>query len=152
MLTTAAALGALGTALIVAAPAGAATASDPTDPTGTPATTCEYRLQSGLATKLCTTVSSGTVRFTGQIGLAGPPSPGSPFPQPQQLNVVLTADAGTDTTLGTLQRTVTFQTQPLEVGAVGGAVACGSTAHASFSVSSFGRYTTPVTTDVLVPC
>ncbi|MFI9328802.1 hypothetical protein ACIGZJ_14790 [Kitasatospora sp. NPDC052868] len=150
MLTTTTALGALGTALIVAAPAGAATAAS--DPADTPTTTCTYRLQVGLATKLCTTVSGGTVQFTGHIGLAGPPSPGSPFPQQQQLSVVLTADAGADAALGTLQRTVTFQSQPVEVGAVGGAVACGSTAHASFSVSSFGRYSTPITTDVPVTC
>ncbi|MEV0534463.1 hypothetical protein [Kitasatospora sp. NPDC050463] len=150
ILTTAAAAVALGTALVVAAPAGAATASGATD---APTVICDnYGLQAGLATKICATVSGDNVEFTGHIGLAGPPSPGSPLPRPQQLEVVLTGSAAGGLTLGTTQQTLTFQSQPVLVEGVHGAVACGSTVHASFSVASAGWLANPVTTEIPVNC
>ncbi|PYC77720.1 hypothetical protein C7C46_18180 [Streptomyces tateyamensis] len=142
------AAGSAALALLGAAPATAVAA--PADPA--PVTTCGYGgLQSGLWTKVCGTVYGGTVTLTGQISLAGPPSPGSPAPQPQQLSTTLTAYQGTQQ-LGQAQQGVVFtastvQTNPLTVNA-----SCGSTVHAVFSVSSYPWYNTPVTVDLPTTC
>ncbi|MFJ9949655.1 hypothetical protein [Kitasatospora sp. NPDC091207] len=150
ILTTAAAAVALGTALVIAAPAGAATASGADD---APTVICDnYGLQAGLATKVCATVSGGSIEFTGHVGLAGPPSPGSPLPRPKQLDVVLTGSVAGGLTLGTTQQSLTFQSRPVQVEGVHGTVPCGSTVHASFSVASAGWLANPVSTDIPVTC
>ncbi|GAA1243920.1 hypothetical protein GCM10009665_38440 [Kitasatospora nipponensis] len=141
------AAGAAGLALTGAAPAFAATATTTTE-------TCSYSgLQSGLSTKVCADVSSdGSVQLFGQIALAGPPSPGGPGPQPQYLNVTLSGNVVGGDSLGTVQQNVIFRATTTKITGVGGTVACGSTVHASFSVSSYPWFNTPVTVDVPVNC
>ncbi|GAA2149049.1 hypothetical protein GCM10009760_41820 [Kitasatospora kazusensis] len=141
ILKAAGALGAVCISLVFAVPAGAATASTAAT------TTCgAYGLQAGLGTKLCATVTDGTVQLTGQIGLAGP------APLQEDIQVTLTGNVVGGDTLGTVQRSLHFQSQTLQVGGVGGSVPCGATVHGSLSVASFGRFNTPVTVDVPVTC
>ncbi|MDH6577774.1 hypothetical protein [Kitasatospora sp. MAP5-34] len=141
ILAVAGVVGAMGIALVGAVPAGAATV-----PTTTSTTCGNYGLQAGLATKLCATVTDGTVQLTGQLGLAGP------SPLQEDVVVTLSGNVVGGGTLGTVQQSLHFQSQTLQVGGVGGTVPCGSTVHGSFSVASFGRFNTPVTIDVPVNC
>ncbi|WP_329486171.1 hypothetical protein OG618_06065 [Kitasatospora sp. NBC_01246] len=147
ILTTAAAAVALGTVPVVAAPAGAAAVAD------APTVICDnYGLQAGLATKVCATVSGDSIEFSGHIGLAGPPSPGSPLPRPTEVEAVLTGSVAGGITLGTTRQTLTFQSRSVLVEGVRGTVPCGSTVRASFAVSSAGWPARPVTTEVPVTC
>ncbi|WP_030397322.1 hypothetical protein [Kitasatospora purpeofusca] len=151
MLTTAAATGALALALAGATPAVAA---------GTAATTAETAtevcdasgLQSGLWTKLCYTATEDGVQFTGRIGLAGPPSPGSPPLRTKLVDAVLTTDIEGGESLGTVQQSLLFRATTLEIAGYGGTVPCGSTVTATLSVSADGWYTHPISTSVVVPC
>ncbi|MFJ8045512.1 hypothetical protein ACIRBX_33890 [Kitasatospora sp. NPDC096147] len=149
MLTTAAATGAFALALAAATPAVAAG----TVATVTAVEVCDASgLQSGLWTKLCHTVTEDGIQFTGRVGLAGPRSPGSP-PLPTKLvDATLTAAVEGGESLGTVQQFLSFRATTLQVAGVGGAVPCGSTVTASFSVSADGWYTAPISTSVVVPC
>ncbi|WP_104819861.1 hypothetical protein [Kitasatospora sp. MMS16-BH015] len=147
-LTTA---GAIGLALIAAAPAVAAPATATT--TATTVTTCSYSgLQSGLSTKVCADITGNNVVLWGQIGLAGPPSPGTVL-QPQQLWTVLDGSVVNGQSLGTSSKWVNFFASTTRVDGVSGTVACGSTVHASFSVDGpQGWGPRPVYLDVPVNC
>ncbi|MFJ8434947.1 hypothetical protein ACIQ9P_26965 [Kitasatospora sp. NPDC094019] len=151
MLTTAAATGALALALAGATPAVAAGTAATT--TGTATEVCDASgLQSGLWTKLCYTATEDGVRFTGRIGLAGPPSPGSPPLRTKLVDAVLTTDIEGGQPLGTVQQSLLFRATTLEIAGYGGTVPCGSTVTATFSVSADGWYTHPISTSVVVPC
>ncbi|WP_406115416.1 hypothetical protein [Kitasatospora purpeofusca] len=152
MLTTAAATGALALALAGATPAVAAgTAAATTAETATEV--CDAAgLQSGLWTKLCYTVTEDGVQFTGRIGLAGPPSPGSPPLRTKLVDAALTTDIEGGQSLGTVQQSLLFRATTLEIAGYGGTVPCGATVTATFSVSADGWYTHPISTSVVVPC
>ncbi|MQS17741.1 hypothetical protein F7Q99_37530 [Streptomyces kaniharaensis] len=135
-------------ATAVAAPVAAAPAA------ATKTTTCGASgLQAGLMTKVCADVTGDDVQLWGQISLAGPPSPGTPWPpRPEELITSLSADVVGGNALGAVRGGTVFTVSAVRVGGVGGKVACGSTVHASFSVSSFSRFSAPVTVDVPVVC
>lgn len=139
-----AALGIAGTSILAAAPIAAA---DPAPPT----VTCTYGLQSGLATKVCAEVTGDNVRLFGQVGLAGPPSPGGPLPQPKPLILQLSG-SGAGVSLGAVTQNAIFQSATIQLSGVGGNVACGSTVHGSFAVTSYPWPSNPVTIDLAIPC
>ncbi|MEV4613281.1 hypothetical protein AB0K43_11865 [Kitasatospora sp. NPDC049258] len=137
----------LGVAPAVAAPAPQAATTLST------VTTCgNLGYQAGLATKVCAEITGTGVVLYGQVGLAGPPSPGSPAPQPKQLITSLSGEVVGGASLGTANQNVIFTASTIQVRGVGGTVPCGSTVHASFSVASFPWSPNPVTLDVPVAC
>ncbi|MFE2869837.1 hypothetical protein [Embleya sp. NPDC059259] len=145
-MTTAAVIGIAGLGIIAAAPVASA------DPTPTPTVTCgAYGLQSGLSTKVCAEVAGDNVRLFGQVGLAGPPSPGSPPRQPQSLNLRLSGNVG-GVSLGAVNQDSLFHYSTISVFGVGGTVPCGSTVHGSFAVESYQWPARPVTVDLVLPC
>ncbi|MCG6497903.1 hypothetical protein [Kitasatospora sp. A2-31] len=143
------AAGVAGAATLLAAPqAGAATATA----TATTVTCGSSGLQAGLSTKVCAEITGDQVQLYGQISLAGPPSPGSPAPQPQELITGLSGQVVGGASLGSVNGYTQFTASTVQVRGVGGTVACGSTVHASFSVAKFPWNPAPVTLDVVVPC
>ncbi|MFE9428591.1 hypothetical protein ACFYNO_37250 [Kitasatospora sp. NPDC006697] len=119
-----------------------------------PVTTCNnWHLQDGHNTPLCVTVSGTSVSLTGQIALAGPPSPGTPWPPaPEQTSTTLSADVVGGGNLGTAQQNVVFQASTLTIGPLNVTAACGTTVHASFSISTYPWFNTPTTVDVPINC
>ncbi|RKT08853.1 hypothetical protein BX285_7221 [Streptomyces sp. 1114.5] len=146
------AAGAAGATALLAAPvpAFAATQTAAT----TTVTTCGWSgLQAGLSTKVCADVTGDSVVLYGQIGLAGPPSPGTPWPPaPQELFTRLSADVAGGGSLGAVSGRAVFTVSTVRVDGVTATVPCGSTVHASFSVESYWRGPAPVTVDVPVVC
>ncbi|GAB7186861.1 hypothetical protein ATKI12_6692 [Kitasatospora sp. Ki12] len=147
------AAGAAGAVALLAAPV-PAFASAPAAAAATTVTTCGWSgLQAGLSTKVCADVTGNSVVLYGQIGLAGPPSPGTPWPPaPQELLTRLTADVAGGNSLGAVSGRAVFQVSTVRVDGITATVPCGSTVHASFSVESFYRGPSPVTVDVPVVC
>ncbi|MCX4679054.1 hypothetical protein OG413_42860 [Streptomyces sp. NBC_01433] len=139
---------AVGLALFGAAPATAVHA--PTT-TATTVTCGPSALRVGLSTKVCAEVTGNSVQLNGQIGLSGPPSPGSTLPV-KNLTTTLTGNAVGGTSLGHLVQPVRFQAATTRVRGVGGIVPCGSTVHAEFTSSALGHPSSPVTLDVPVTC
>jgi hypothetical protein len=105
----------------------------------------------GLSTKVCAEVTGNSVQLYGQIGLAGPPSPGSTLPV-KDLITTLTGNAIGGTSLGHLVQPIRFQATTTQVRGVGGTAPCGSTVHAEFTSAAFGYPSSPVTLDVPVAC
>ncbi len=140
--------------LVVAGSAGLALAATPASAATTTETvvTCGYAgLQSGLQTKVCAEVTGDQVQLYGQVGLAGPPSPGTVL-QPKELIVNLTGQIVGGASLGSVQGYRTFTASTIQVRGVGGTVPCGSTVHASFSVASYPWAPNPVTLDLPIAC
>ncbi|MFF8773484.1 hypothetical protein [Kitasatospora sp. NPDC015120] len=145
--------GAAGAVAMLAAPTQASAAQ--AGATGATATTeicSSTKLQAGLATWLCAEVNGSDVQLVGWIYLAGPPSPGGPYPQPEDLVTVLSGEVVGGASLGTVNKWTRFNLTQTPVRGVGGTVACGSTVHGSFSVTKPGWGSTPVTLDAVVPC
>ncbi|MFG3054895.1 hypothetical protein ACGFZP_28635 [Kitasatospora sp. NPDC048239] len=143
------AAGAAGAAALFAVPveAGAATT------TATTTVTCGASgLQAGLMTKVCAEVTGDSVQLYGQISLAGPPSPGTPWPQTQELLTGLSGQVVGGASLGSVNGRTLFTASTVRVGGVGGTVPCGSTVHGSFSVATYPWGPVPVTVDVPVVC
>ncbi|RKE16929.1 hypothetical protein [Streptomyces sp. TLI_171] len=105
-------------------------------------------LQAGLATKVCAERTGEQVRIYGTVGLAGPPSPGTPWPPQQQLLTTL----GADSPAGTLTGNVVFTGSTRTVGDLTGTVACDGPIRASFAVASYPWAPNPVHLDAVVPC
>lgn len=141
--------GTIATALLGATPVGAATLPPPTG--GTTVTCGASGLQSGLLTKVCAEVTGSTVQLYGQVGLAGPPSPGSPAPQPRQLDTVLTGSVG-GSSIGVVHQPVLFVNRTAQVRGLIATVPCGATVHASFAVSSYPWPAVPVSLDLPFGC
>ncbi|GAA2795339.1 hypothetical protein GCM10010441_20760 [Kitasatospora paracochleata] len=137
-----AAAAAAGLALLGAAPATAAEAPAPQVFCGASG------LQAGLLTRLCAEVDGDQVQLVGRISLAGPPSPGSPGPRPQDLQTVLTGE----NPAGTAYRDVRFTGATVEVRGVGGPVPCAVAVHGSFAVASYPWAPRPVTVDLPASC
>lgn len=149
VITTAAAIGVAGLSILATAPVASADDTQPTTPTSV---TCgTYGLQSGLSTKVCAEVTGENVQLFGQVGLAGPPSPGGPYPQPLPVTLRLTGNVS-GVSLGAVSRNDVFNFTTIKVYGVGGAIKCGSTIHGSFEVESYQWPARPVTLDLPVPC
>ncbi|WP_371501662.1 hypothetical protein OG871_32445 [Kitasatospora sp. NBC_00374] len=145
--------GAAGLTALGVAPAGAATAPQAAAATVTTTTTCgNSGLQAGLATKVCAEITGTSVVIYGQVGLAGPPSPGGPAPQPKQLITTLSADVVGGASLGTVNQGANFTASTIRVDGVNGTVPCGSTVHATFAVATFPWSPNPVSLNVQVAC
>ncbi|MER5351530.1 hypothetical protein ABT093_14500 [Kitasatospora sp. NPDC002551] len=142
--------GAAGAVAMLAAPTQASAVQ-----AGTTTTTeicSSTKLQAGVNTWLCAEVTGGDVQLVGKIYLAGPPSPGGPYPEPQDLLTVLDGQVVGGASLGSVNKWTRFHASLVEVRGVGGAVTCGSTVHGSFSVTKPGWGSVPVTLDAVVPC
>ncbi|RSS75648.1 hypothetical protein [Streptomyces sp. WAC06614] len=144
------AAGAAGTAVLALTPAQAVAA--PAAATGTVTTCGNLGLQAGLSTKLCAETTGTTVVFYGLVGLAGPPSPGSPAPQPKELFTTLSAEVVGSGAPATQARPVLFTSTTVEVRGVTVDAPCGSTVRGSFGVASFPWSPRPVTHEVTVTC
>ncbi|MFJ9696026.1 hypothetical protein [Kitasatospora sp. NPDC101183] len=148
------AIGTAGAAALLAAPASAfAAQAGPATTTGTTVTTCSYGLQSGLATYACTDVTGDSVAVYGKVALAGPPSPGTPWPPaPKELFTTLSAEVAGGSSLGSVNGHGVFQISTLRFDGFTSTVPCGSTVNATFSVTSYGWGPSPVTVSVPVNC
>ncbi|MEW1632955.1 hypothetical protein AB0469_02655 [Streptomyces sp. NPDC093801] len=109
-------------------------------------------LQAGLATRVCAEVTGTTVEFYGTVGLAGPPSPGSPAPAPKQLFTTLSVEVAGGGSPVTQDRPVVFTSSTVEVRGQAAAVPCGSTVRAAFGVASFPWPARPVVHEVTLGC
>ncbi|KIF06075.1 hypothetical protein PL81_09575 [Streptomyces sp. RSD-27] len=109
-------------------------------------------LQAGLATRVCAEVTGTTVEFYGTVGLAGPPSPGSPAPAPKQLFTTLSVEVVGSGSPVTQDRPVVFTSSTVEVRALAAAVPCGSTVRAAFGVAAFPWPARPVVHEVTLGC
>ncbi|MER5726763.1 hypothetical protein ABT084_00165 [Streptomyces sp. NPDC002138] len=145
------AAGTAGLAVFAITPAGAT--AQPADTVAT-VTSCGHSgLQAGLSTRLCAAVTGNTVEFYGTVGLAGPPSPGSPAPTPKELITTLSAEViGAGAAPGTQTKWVTFTAANLEVHGPVSTVPCGSTIRGTFGVASFPHPARPVVHEVTITC
>ncbi|MEV6956889.1 hypothetical protein [Streptomyces sp. NPDC051183] len=109
-------------------------------------------LQAGLATRVCAEITGTTVEFYGTVGLAGPPSPGSPAPTPKELFTTLSTQVVGVGAPQTQSRQVIFIATKLEVRGLVSTVPCGSTVRGTFGVASFPRAASPVTHEVTITC
>jgi hypothetical protein len=139
------AMGSAGAALLCATPASAGTLPPPIG--GTTVTCGTPGLQSGVETQVCAQTQGTFVQLYGQISLPGP----SPVPSPVQLNATLTGDDN-GYSMGTVQQQVLFNNQTVQVRGVIGTIACGTTVHATFTVTSFGWPPAPVTLTMPTTC
>ncbi|MFE6865775.1 hypothetical protein ACFVFS_04400 [Kitasatospora sp. NPDC057692] len=144
------AAGIAGAAALLAVPAQANAAQTTT--TATTVTCGASGLQAGLSTRVCAEVTGDNVQLYGQISLAGPPSPGTPWPQTVELLTGLSGNVVGGASLGSVSGRTLFTASTVQVPGVGGTVPCGSTVHGGFSVASYPWSPVPVTVDVVVPC
>ncbi|MER5933609.1 hypothetical protein [Streptomyces sp. NPDC002054] len=144
------AAGAAGLAVFAIAPAGAAVL--PADTTETVTSCGNSGLQAGLTTRVCAEITGTTVEFYGTVGLAGPPSPGSPAPVGRELFTTLSAEVVGSATPDTQARPVIFATSTLQVRGLVSTVPCGSTVRGTFGVASFPWAANPVVHEVTITC
>ncbi|MEV8328130.1 hypothetical protein [Kitasatospora sp. NPDC056731] len=147
--------GAAGAVALLAAPVPAlAVPTSGAAETAATVTTCGYNgLQAGLSTKVCAEVTGGSVVLYGQIGLAGPPTPDTPWPpRPQELLTRLSAGVVGGESLGSASVRAVFTAATVRVDGISVTVPCGSTLHATFAVESISRGPAPVEVDVPVGC
>ncbi|MFD9339683.1 hypothetical protein ACFWBF_35695 [Streptomyces sp. NPDC060028] len=144
------AAGAASLAIYAITPASAAVAQTDTSET---VTSCgNSGLQAGLATRVCAEISGTTVEFYGTVGLAGPPSPGSPAPGAKELFTTLSVEVVGGTTPATQTKPVIFASSNLEVHGLVSTVPCGSTVRGTFGVASFPWTARPVVHEVTITC
>lgn len=124
----------------------------PGDPIETVTSCGNSRLQAGLATRVCAEITGTTVEFYGTVGLAGPPSPGSPTPAVKELLTTLTAEVVGAAAPQTQVRPVLFTSAHLEVRGLATTVPCGSTVRGTFGVASFPWAAHPVVHEVTLTC
>ncbi|KJS53747.1 hypothetical protein VM98_23455 [Streptomyces rubellomurinus subsp. indigoferus] len=146
------AVGAAGAAAMLAVPAPAL--AQPGAAAAATVTTCGYSgLQAGLGTKVCADVTGGSVVIYGQIGLAGPPSPDTPWPPaPRELITRLSAEVVGGPSLGSVSGRTVFTVSTVRVDGISATVACGSVVHATFALEAVWPVLGPVTADVPVNC
>ncbi|AWZ04905.1 hypothetical protein [Streptomyces sp. ICC4] len=146
------AAGAAGLALFSITPANAAPVL-PADTGGTVTTSCgSSGLQAGLATRVCAEVTGATVEFYGTVGLAGPPSPGSPAPAAKELLTTLSTEVVGSAPPQTQVKRIIFTSANLQVRGPVTTVPCGSTVRGTFGVTSFPRPAQPVVHEVTITC
>ncbi|CAN3984983.1 hypothetical protein [Kitasatospora purpeofusca] len=147
------AAGIVGAAALLAVPAEANAAQTTTTGIIGTTTTCGASgLQAGLSTRVCAEITGDSVQLYGQISLAGPPSPGTPWPQTVELITGLSGQVVGGASLGSVSGYTRFTASTVQVRGVGGTVPCGSTVHGSFSAATYPWGPVPVTVDVVVPC
>ncbi|MEU1075949.1 MULTISPECIES: hypothetical protein [unclassified Streptomyces] len=132
-------------------PAIAAAAPTPASATETVVSCGNSGLQSSLSTRLCAEVSGNTVTFVGKVGLAGPPSPGSPAPAPKELTTTFTATVD-GAPLPKVTKYALFNNTNLDVPGLSANVACGSTIRATFGVASYPWTARPVSHELTLTC
>ncbi|MFF2076700.1 hypothetical protein ACFVXG_18305 [Kitasatospora sp. NPDC058162] len=144
------AAGAAGATVLLATPVPALAAGQESDTV----TTCGWSgLQAGLSTRVCADVTGDDVVLYGQIGLAGPPSPGTSWPPaPQELRTSLSADVVGVGPIGVAAGRTVFKVSTVRVDGISATAPCGSVVHASFAVEGSLRGPAPVTVDVPVGC
>ncbi|MGE7391557.1 hypothetical protein ACQKM2_39415 [Streptomyces sp. NPDC004126] len=140
------ALTALTAAPALAAAPAAASATETVTSCGSPG------LQAGLNTRVCADVTGTTVVVHGKVGLAGPPSPGGPAPEPRELLTTLSAEVVGGGAPVTQAKPVVFTAAGLDVRGPAVSVPCGSTLRAAFGVASFPWAARPVVHEVTVAC
>ncbi|KOV34945.1 hypothetical protein ADK60_10700 [Streptomyces sp. XY431] len=146
------AAGIVGAAALLAVPAEAGAAQTTTGPIGTTTTCGAYSLQAGLSTRACAEVTGNNVQLYGQISLAAPPSPGTPWPQTVELLTSLSGQVVGGASLGSISGYTRFTADTVQLRGVGGTVPCGSTVHGTFAAAAYPWNPVPVTVDVVVPC
>ncbi|MGW6985470.1 hypothetical protein ACWGE1_39435 [Streptomyces sp. NPDC054932] len=149
------AAGAAGLVVCAVTPAGAVAPVDtalPADTTQTVTSCGNSGLQAGLATRVCAEITGTTVEFYGTVGLAGPPSPGSPAPAPKELFTTLTSEIVGTGTADTQSRHVIFTTSKLEIHGPVSTVPCSRTVRGTFGVAAFPRPANPVVHEVTITC
>lgn len=139
----------LGLALCTITPAAAA---PPADTIETVTSCGTSGLQAGLATRVCAEITGTSVTFYGKVGLAGPPSPGSPLPAVKELLTTLSVEVVGSAAPQTQVRPVLFTGATLEVRAPAGTASCGSTVRGTFGVAAFPRAAGPVVHEVTLTC
>ncbi|MEV7598360.1 hypothetical protein AB0O91_13375 [Kitasatospora sp. NPDC089797] len=144
------AAGAAGAVALLSAPVPALAAA----PEAATVTTCGWSgLQAGLSTRVCADVTGDGVVLYGQIGLAGPPSPGTSWPPaPKELITRLSADVVGIGPLGAATGRAVFTVSTVRVDGISTTAPCGSVVHASFAVEGRLWGPAPVTVDVPVSC
>ncbi|MFJ5234435.1 hypothetical protein ACIQBJ_31590 [Kitasatospora sp. NPDC088391] len=141
--------GAAALSLTFVVPATAATTAQAGTTATTSTTVCgSTGLQAGRNTKLCAERNGDQVRLYGVVSLAGPVSPGTPWPPSQQLFTVITGTSPS----GTLYGTPVYNASTITVGDVTGTVACDVPVQGTFSVESYGLPPHPVSLNAVVPC
>ncbi|MET8701203.1 hypothetical protein ACFVUH_32395 [Kitasatospora sp. NPDC058032] len=143
------AAGIAGAAALLAVPAQANAAQTTT--TGTTVTCGASGLQAGLSTRVCAEITGDSVQLYGEISLAGPPSPGTPWPPSVDLITSISGNVVGGASLGTVSGPAHFAGSTVKVPGVSGTVPAGSTVHGSFSAATFPWSPAPVTIDVVVP-
>ncbi|MGA5820110.1 hypothetical protein ACPC54_19865 [Kitasatospora sp. NPDC094028] len=148
------AVGTAGAAALLAVPAPALAAAQPAGAAAATVTTCGYSgLQAGLNTKVCADVTGDSVVIYGQIGLAGPPSPGTPWPPaPRELITKLSAEVVGGPSLGSVSGRTVFTVSTVRVDGISATAPCGSVVHATFALDAIWPVMPPVTLDVPVAC
>ncbi|MEU9079732.1 hypothetical protein [Kitasatospora sp. NPDC048538] len=148
------AVGAAGAVALLGAPVPALAAPAAAAADTATVTTCGYSgLQAGLSTKVCADVTGDGVVIYGKIGLAGPPTPDTPWPpKPQELLTTLSAEVVGGAQLGSVHGRAVFTGGALRVDGIAATAPCGSTVHATFGVEAIWRGPAPVTVDVPVVC
>ncbi|MGW6691756.1 hypothetical protein [Streptomyces sp. NPDC054961] len=141
---------AAGLAVYAIAPAHAAVL--PADATETVTSCGDSRLQAGLATRVCAEITGTTVEFYGKVGLAGPPSPGSPAPAPKELLTNLSVEVVGVAAPRTQYARVLFTASNVEVRGTADTVPCGATVRGTFGVASYPYGANPVVHEVTVTC
>ncbi|WP_327308903.1 hypothetical protein OG730_39955 [Streptomyces sp. NBC_01298] len=109
-------------------------------------------LQAGLATRVCAEITGTSVTFYGKVGLAGPPSPGSPLPVTKELLTTLTVEVVGSAAPQTQVKPVLFTAATVEVRAPAGSAPCGSTVRGTFGVASYPRAASPVVHEITLTC
>ncbi|WP_327250532.1 hypothetical protein [Streptomyces sp. NBC_01244] len=138
---------------ITPAAAAATTAAAPPAGTTETVTSCgSSGLQAGLATRVCAEITGTTVTFYGKVGLAGPPSPGSPQPAAKELLTTLTVETVGAASPQTQVKPVLFTSATLEVRAPAATASCGSTVRGTFGVAAYPRAASPVVHEVTLTC
>ncbi|MDK9497077.1 hypothetical protein QEZ40_001730 [Streptomyces katrae] len=146
------AAGAAGLTALTALTGVPAVAATPAAPTETVTSCGSPGLQAGLNTRVCAEVTGTTVVVYGKVGLAGPPSPGSPAPQPKELLTTLSAEVAGGGAPVTQAKPVVFTSSALDVRGPAVSVPCGATVRAAFGVASFPWAARPVVHEVTVTC
>ncbi|MFD9303337.1 hypothetical protein ACFWCB_11890 [Streptomyces sp. NPDC060048] len=122
------------------------------DTIGTVTSCGDSRLQAGLATRVCAEITGTTVEIYGTVGLAGPPSPGSPLPAAQELFTTLSAEVVGAAAPQTQVKPVVFTSANLEVRGLVGTATCGSTVRGTFGVTTFPWAANPVVHELAITC
>ncbi|MFD5142315.1 hypothetical protein [Streptomyces sp. NPDC058401] len=129
-----------------------AVAAAPADPIETVTSCGNSGLQAGLATRVCAEITGTAITFYGKVGLAGPPSPGSPQPAAKELLTTLSVEVVGTAAPRTQVKPLLFTGATLEVRATAVTVRCGATVRGTFGVTAYPRPAAPVVHELTLAC